>query len=112
MKDPKAAAAIQMRLKYDWIVLLYGFFCVLVQFFYQSDLGYFGLFVGSFIFVEVFEVSVYRKLNVGEESYHMLGSKILDQHTSFGFLLMCMLFEFALLLITSLNFLADAFNKA
>ncbi len=112
MNDPKAAAAIQMRLKYDWIVLIYGLLCVLVQFLYQGDLGYFGLFLGSFVFVEVFEVSVYRKLNVGGEGYHMLGSKILDQNTSFGFLLLCMFYEFALLLMMSLFFLFDAFNKA
>lgn len=112
MKDANAEAAIRMRLKYDWIVWVYGLFCVLAQLLYQGDLGYFLLVVGSFVFVEVFEVSVYRKLQEGGEGYHMLTSQTLDMQTSFGFVLFCMFLEFVLLLATSLNFLVDAFKQS
>jgi hypothetical protein len=110
MKDINAAAAIGMRLRYDWIVLLYGLFCVLVEILCKGDLGYFLLVVGIFVLVEVFAVSVYRKLQDGGEGYHSLTSQTLDQESSVGSVVFCMVFDFAILLTISLSFLVHLFK--
>lgn len=110
MKNSKATEAVRIRLKYDWIVLFCGFLCVLIQFIFQGNLGNFLVFVGVFIFVEIFEVSVYRKLKNGGEGYHMLTSNTLGQDTSLGYLLAAMFLELALLLAVSLIFLVKVFK--
>jgi hypothetical protein len=111
MNDPSADRIIATRLKYDWVVLLYGFFCVLIQLIYQGEWTYFFVVLGAFIFVEIFEVSVYQKLQNGGEEYHMLSSQILDQETSFGFLVICMILDFVLILFTSFKFLVEIFKQ-
>jgi hypothetical protein len=111
MKNVKAEAAIKMRLKYDWVVLIFGFLCVLNQLICKGDLGYFLLLVGIFVIVEGLGVSGYRKLLKGKEAYHGLTRRILDERTGFGFILLCMLFEFAILVAMSLIYLANTFGN-
>ena len=107
MKDPKAAVVIRTRLKYDWIVLLYGLLCVSIQLIFLGNLGNFLLLIGAFVYVEVFEVSVYRKLRNGGEEYHMLLSRILDQQTSVAALGFGIALEFVVLAMFSINFLVN-----
>jgi hypothetical protein len=110
MKNPKAAELVRVRLKYDWIVLFWGFLCTLIQFIYQGDLTDFFVFVGVFALVEIFEVGVYRKLKNGGEGYHMLTSNTLNQNTSLGYLLAAMSLELIFLLAVSLIFLVNVFK--
>jgi fatty acid desaturase len=112
MKNLEAAELVRIRLKYDWIVLLYGFFCLLVQFFLPSNLNFFLLVVGSFIFVEIFNVRLFRKLLHEGEGYHIFSQHTLDQNSSFGAVLICIVLELAVLLITSLNFLVDVVKQS
>jgi hypothetical protein len=112
MKSLEAAELVRTRLKYDWIVLLYGFFCLLVQFFLPSNLNFFLFVVGSFIFVEIFNVRLFRKLLYGGEGYHIFSQHTLDQNSSFGFVLICIIMELIVLLITSLNFLLDVVKQS
>jgi fatty acid desaturase len=112
MKVLEAAKLVSIRLKYDWIVLLYGFFCLLIQFFLPSNLNFFLLVVGSFIFVEFFNVRLFRKLQHGGEGYHMFSQQTLDQSSSFGAVLFCIIMELVVLSITSLNFLLDVVKQS
>lgn len=111
MKNSDAAELIRIRLKYDWIVLLYGFFCLLIQFFFLSNLNFFLLVIGAFIFVEIFNVGVFRKLQRGGEGYHMFSKQSLDQDSSFGAVLFCIIMEFFVLSATSLTFLVDVVKQ-
>ncbi len=110
MKDSNAFAVIEARLKYDWIVLFYGFLCVLIQLMHQGDLGYFFILIGVFVFVEGFSVAAYRKLQAGGESYHVQSRQTLDQSTGVGLILFCMVFDFAILIATSVIFLVNVFR--
>lgn len=110
MKDANAAAAIRIRLKYDWIVLLYGLICIFTQLICKGDLGNFLLLIGVFGFVEVFGVALYRKLQNGEQGFHFFAKQTLDEHTGIGFLLLCMVSEFAFLVVISINFLISIFR--
>lgn len=107
MEDPKAAELIRIRLKYDWIVLLFGLICGLIQLIYPRKLDAFLIFLGCFVFVEVFEVSVFRKLQKGGSSYHMLGSRRLNQQDGFESVLICILLELFLLSVGLLVFFVD-----
>jgi hypothetical protein len=111
MKDLRAKELIKNRLKYDWIVLLYGSFCLLIQFLFLSNLEFFLFVVGSYVFVEIFNVRLYRKLLQGGEGYHMFSKQSPDQDSSFGTLLFCIIMDFAVILVTSLNFIIDVVKQ-
>ncbi len=112
MKDPKAAKLIRIRLKYDWVVLLFGLLCLLIQLIYPRNLDGFLFFLGCFVFVEVFEASVYRKLQKGGSSYHMAGSRRLDQLDGFESVLICIILEFLVLSVGSLVFLLNLVKQS
>jgi hypothetical protein len=107
MRDSKAAAAVIARIKYDWIVLLYGLFCVLFQFVHPRDSEGFLLLVGVFVLIEGFCVSAFRKLQKGDEGYHVLSKQFLTQQSSAGSIYFCIAMEFALLIGISPVFFAD-----
>ena len=112
MKDPNADLLIQKRLKYDGVVLAFGVFCVAIQLVLQGDLVYFFCLVGVFVLVEGFSVAAYRKLQAGGEDYHMPSNHTLDQSTSAGFILFCMVFDFLLLISFALIFFFKAITSA
>lgn len=112
MKDPKAAELVRIRLKYDWVVLLFGVLCILLQLIYPRHLDGFLFFLGCFVFVEVFEASVYRKLKNGGEGFHMLGTRRLDQKDGFESVLICIIIEFFLLFVGSLVFLLNLVQQS
>ena len=112
MQDANAALVIKIRLKYDWIVLLFGFLCVFIQLFYKCNYNYFPYFVGVFIFVEVFNVALYRKLQSGGDGYHMQSRMTLDQQSGVGLILFCMVFDFAILSAFSIIYLVNAFKHS
>lgn len=107
MKDTNAEAAIRMRLKYDWIVLLFGLLCVLIQLICKGDWGYFFLLISVFVSVEVFGVSLYRKLLNGGQGYHFFAKQTLDEQTGVGFILLCMVSELIFLIAISMFFLMN-----
>ncbi len=109
MNNSKAAEVVRLRLKYDWIVLLCGLVCALIQFIYQGDLATFLMVVIVFGWVEIFEAPVYRSLKNGGEGYHALATKIMDQDTNFGYLLVAVFLEFVVLLSVSCIFLVKIF---
>jgi hypothetical protein len=90
MKDPKSSAAIEMRLKYDWVVLLFGLLCVVAQLLFEGDLVYFFASIGFFAMVEIFSVRTYRNLLKGGEGCHMQTRQTLDQQSSVELLVFCM----------------------
>ncbi len=110
MKNPRAAEVVRLRLKYDWIILLYGILCTLIQFIYKGDWETFLLLGLYFFIVEICIVSTYRKLKNGGEGYHPLVSRILDQDTSTGLVMVGVFFEFVFLLVASWNFFANGFK--
>jgi hypothetical protein len=110
MKDPKAAAVIRMRLKYDWIVLIYGGFCILIQLIGKGDWEYFFILISVFVFTEVFTAGAYRKLQAGGEGYHVHSRQSLDQSTGVGLILFCMIFDVAILFGVSLGYFLHAFK--
>lgn len=105
MKHSKSATAIRLRLEYDWIVLLFGLFLVLAQLLFQGELVYFLTLVYLFGMIEVLAVAAYRSLLNGEEGYHILSRKTLDQQSSVELIVFCMVFDFALLIAFSIIFL-------
>ena len=111
MNDSKAAELVRIRLKYDWVVLLFGVLCILFQLIYPRHLDGFLFFLGCFVFVEVFEASVYRKLKNGGDGFHMLGTRRLDQQDGFESVLICIILEFLLLFGGSLIFLLDIIKQ-
>jgi hypothetical protein len=111
MNDPKAAELVRIRLKYDWIVLLFGLLCLSIQLTYPRNLDGFLFFLGCFVFVEVFEVSAYRKLQKGGTGYHMLGTRRLDQDDGFESVLLCIILESLLFFVGSLFFLLDVVKQ-
>ena len=110
MKDIKAAVAIRIRLKYDWIVILYGLLCGFAQIICKGDLGYFLIVLGAFMFVEIFAVALYRKLQNGGEGYHMQIAQTLDQQTGVGLIVFAMVIELAFLFAVSMGFLMSVFR--
>jgi hypothetical protein len=110
MKNPKAAEIIRLRLKYDWIVLLYGILCILIQFIYKGNWEVFLILVMYFVIVEISIVSTHRKLKNGGEGYHALVSSTLDQDTSTGMVMVAVFFEFVFLLTASWIFFANGFK--
>ena len=110
MKNPKAAALVRVRLKYDWIVLFCGLLLALLQYIYQGHLGIFAIVVGTFAWVEIFEVQVYRSLKNGGVGFHGIATKCMDQDTSFGDLLTAVILEFLALFSMSLFFLINLFE--
>lgn len=107
MEKSFADLVIRTRLKYDWIVLAYGLICVLIQLNRLNRWGDFWLLVASFVFVEIFEASVYRKVSNGGGGYHMLTSQVIDRETTGGFLLLCYVLDFSILGATSYNFFVE-----
>ena len=105
MKDPNSAKAIEVRLKYDWIVLLFGSLCVLMQLLLQGEWKYFFALVGFFVLVEVSSVAAYRNLLNGEDGFHLLSNQTVSQQASFGRIILCMVFDFVALIAFSMIFL-------
>jgi hypothetical protein len=111
MKDRRAAAAIRIRLSYDWIIHLYCLFCFLTQIICKGDSGVFPYVVGACVFIEVFCVWTYRKLQTGGEAYHMPSYQTLTQESSVGAIVFCMVFDFAILAAFTLPFLVRALRQ-
>jgi diacylglycerol kinase len=98
-------AVIGIRLKYDWLVLLYGLVCVLLQVVCRGDWVYFFAFIGVFVIVEFFGVPLYRKVKNGGHGFHMMAKQTLDRQSSVGLILVCMALELATLVGLSIIFL-------
>jgi hypothetical protein len=108
MKDPRAAELLRTRLKYDWVALLFGLFCVLLLLFTARSFDGFLFFLGCFVYVEVFSMSDYRKLLAGGEVHHTGISQTLDQNTDIGKIFLCMIMDaFVLILGTLVFFFMD-----
>lgn len=112
MKDLHAAELIKIRLKYDWVILIYGVSCLLIQLFFPANLNFFFLVVGAFIFIEIFNLGIFRKLQQGGQNYfHMFSRISLDQDSTFGAVLFCIIFDLAVLFITSFVFWRDVLKQ-
>ncbi len=109
MKDNLAAEIIRIRLKYDWIVLMCGSACVLVQLVYPGDWKFFLLVVMAFVVAEAFGVPGYRKLMNGGEAYHMVIKCELDQDSKFGTILIAMACELVMIAVTVYVFMRSVF---
>lgn len=104
MNDPKAAELLRKRLKYDWVVLLFGLFCALLMLFTARNFNGFLFFLGCFVYVELLSVPAYRKLLVGDEVFHLGTKQILDQDDDIGKVFLCMLMDAFVLTCGSLVF--------
>jgi hypothetical protein len=105
MKSAGAAEAIRIRLKYNWIVQLYGLLCVLIQFVCKGNWEYFFLLCGAFFLVQVFGVPVYRELQNGGEAMHWIADQTLNQNSSFDSVFLRMVAELLIITFVSLYFL-------
>jgi hypothetical protein len=109
MKDPKAAELLKTRLKYDWVVLLFGLFCVLLLLFTARNFNGFLFFLGCFVYVEISSVRAYQKLLAGGEAYHLGTKQTLVQDDDIGKIFLCMIMDvFVLICGTLAFFLMDA----
>jgi hypothetical protein len=104
MKDPRAAELLRRRLKYDWIVLFFGLFCVLLLLFTARSFDGFLFFLGCFVYVEMFSMSDYRKLQKGGEVHHTGISQILDQDVDAGTIFLCLIMDAFILILGTLAF--------
>ncbi len=104
MKDPKADEVLRIRLKYDWLVLLYGLFVCVVQLVYPREIDDFLIILAFFAFVEVFNVSTYRNLKKGGDGFITMVGVTLNQDASFLWIIACILLDFFIILIFSLVF--------
>ena len=113
MKDIEAADLIKIRLKYDWTILLFGFLCLLIQLFFPSNLEFFLILVGAFVFVEILNTSIFRKLKRGgdQKDYYMFSGMYLNQNSSFGAVLFCITIDFFIFSVTSFAFLRDVVKQ-
>jgi hypothetical protein len=108
MKDSNAATAIRIRLSYDWVVHLYLLLCFFTQIICKDDSGIFPYLVLICVYIEVFSVWNYRKLQKGGEAFHGLSCQTLTQDSSVVAVAGCMALDFALLAGVSLPFLVSA----
>lgn len=111
MKSAGAAAAIRIRLKYNWIVQLYGLLCILIQLVFKGNWEYFFLLCGAFFLVQVFEVSVYRKLQNGGEGMHWIADQTLNQNSSSDSIFVRIVLELAIIVFVSLYFLIKTIGQ-
>jgi hypothetical protein len=111
MKNNKSKKLIEVRLRFDWIVLLLGIFCVLIQVISNGDLTYFAILLCCFVFIEGFGVELYKKLLSGGEGYHMHSSQNLNQTSSFELILFCMIFDFFIFFSVIAIFLLNALKN-
>ncbi|MBP6157255.1 MAG: hypothetical protein KBA62_09425 [Polaromonas sp.] len=112
MNDPKVAELLRKRIKYDWVVLLYGLFCVLLLLFTERNFDGFLFFLGCFIYAEIFSIRAYRKLLGVDEAYHLGTKQTLDQDVDVGKIFLCFIMDaFFLTCGTLVFFFMDA-NKS